>query len=354
MQIVINAGGVGTRLWPMSTKNKPKQFCKLIGDKSLLRISFERVVDLVPIENIWVNTNEKFKALIKEQIPEILESNILTEPSRRDTFAAVLAHSSLIAGKTSEDENIIFVGSDHLISPKKAVENFRLALGKIDEELNAKTYEIVVSGVAPTFASTQFGYIQIQPEDKQLSFQKAVKVTSFKEKPNFETASSFFEAGNYFWNIALFAFKYSSLLKIVEAHHPKLLPVLETIKNSGKIEASVFEQIPVEAFDYGIIEKSDNLGVINMQLDLWEDIGNYDTYAKYIEDVASLEQQIDKDVNQIQISGNNNRLSLLDKSKKVAFVGVSNLVVVETEDGMIIIDPTKSSEVKKVAGYFEG
>lgn len=353
MQIVINAGGVGTRLWPISTKDLPKQFCKLIGEKSLLQLAFERVQNLVAKENIWVSCNQKHLELVKSQLPNLLPENILTEPSRRDTFAAVLAHSSLIASKTSTEENIVFLGSDHYIGPKSSVQKFCDGLNFIEQNLNNNQFELLVAGVKPTFASTQYGYIKIDNQDKQKSFQTAVKVLSFKEKPNFEVASSFFEAGNYFWNMGLFAFKYSSLLNILKNHHLKLVEIVEKIRVQGSISSELYEQIPVEAFDYGVLEKTDNLGMIGMDLTTWEDIGNFEIYAKYLEEVPNLEQQIDKDFNQIQISGQNNHISLRDKTKKVAFVGVSDLVVVETEEGMIIINPAKGSEVKKVAGYFE-
>lgn len=351
MQIVINAGGLGTRLWPLSSNKLPKQFSTLIGDKSLLQTTYYRLLRHFGVENIWVNTNHQFTELVKTQLPEIPLKNILSEPERRDTFAAVAGHAAVVAGYTSEDENILFVHSDHNIEPSSSVENLVKAFKKIDNSLSAKEFPLIIAGIKPTTPSSQFGYIQISPNDKQNSFANPVKVESFKEKPDLETAKEFLKAGNYLWNFGSFAFRYINLKQILESVSPQSVSVLESFRLNKKIIPDGFSNLVKNSFDYEVIEKIDNLGVIAIELETWEDIGNYEVLLKYLDEASNLDTSLT--ANQIQISGSGNRYKIQDKVKKIAFVGVSNLLVVETKNGLLIIDPQKSGEIKKISEYFE-
>jgi mannose-1-phosphate guanylyltransferase len=351
MQIVINAGGLGTRLWPLSSNQLPKQFSTLIGDKSLLQTTYYRLLNEFGTDNIWVNTNYKFIDLVKEQLPEIPLRNILSEPERRDTFAAVAGHAAVVAGFTSEDENILFVHSDHNIEPQSSVLNLVNAFKKIDQSLSQNEFDLIIAGIKPTEPSTKFGYIEIGQLNKQDCFIKPVKVESFKEKPDLQTATEFLNAGNYLWNFGSFAFKYSSLKKILTQVSPSSCIILESFRNNKKIDAHGFGSLVKNSFDYEVIEKIDNLGVVAIELETWEDIGNYEVLVKHLEKVADLD--LNSTANCVQITGSGNRIKVQDKSKKIAFVGVSDLLVVETEKGLLIINPQKSGEIKQVSQYFE-
>ncbi|MEI6728453.1 MAG: sugar phosphate nucleotidyltransferase [bacterium] len=351
MQIVINAGGLGTRLWPLSSNKLPKQFSTLIGDKSLLQTTYYRLLSHFGAENIWVNTNHQFTELVKTQLPEIPLKNILSEPERRDTFAAVAGHAAVVAGFTSEDENILFVHSDHNIEPLSSVENLVKAFKRIDSSLTANQFPLIIAGIKPTSPSSQFGYIEIGQENKQESLLNPVKVQSFKEKPDLATATEFLKSGNYLWNFGTFAFKYSSLVKILEQVSSQSCPILETFRMDKKILPEGFKSLVKNSFDYEVIEKIDNLGVVAVELETWEDIGNYEVLLKYLDKAADLGS--DSKSHQVQISGTGNRIKIQDKTKKIAFVGVSDLLVVETENGLLIINPQKSGEIKKVSEYFE-
>jgi mannose-1-phosphate guanylyltransferase len=350
MQIVINAGGSGSRLWPISSEDKPKQFCKLIGEETLLQLTYNRLATRFK-ENIWVSTNQKHVDMVTRQLQDLDPNQILTEPNKRDTFAAVTAHSAVIAGKTSVDENIIFIPSDAWIQPLESVEKLLDTIQRIDETLDQQTYDIVIAGIKPTLPSTQFGYIELKESDKQDVYSSVVPVVSFKEKPNHEIATDFYQAGNYLWNFGLFSFKFGRLLELLDTINSKDAETLRAIAHDKFIDPAKFNTLRETSFDFGVLEHVKNLGVAGAELEVWDDIGNYEALSKYMASAKHIEFA---EGNQIEISGNGNKYRLLDPNKKVAFVGVSNVVLVETDEGIIVINPDKSSEVKKVSQYFKG
>jgi mannose-1-phosphate guanylyltransferase len=356
MQIIINAGGQGTRLWPISTKQKPKQFCELISGKSLLQITFERLLRDFSTDQIWVSTNQDYFELVKNQLPQIKPSHILCEPERRDTFPAVTAHSSIIASQTSDDESIIFINSDHYIAPEQSIKNHNLALKKIDQELRLDNFDLMVAGIKPSFPSTNYGYIEIASKDTKESFEKGVKVIRFKEKPNLKTAKHFLDEKNYFWNFGSFSFKYSKLLKILETTNPESLDALKNIYKNKKIDIQNFRQLEKTSFDYAVLEKIKNLGMVSIELKVWDDIGSFDTLYNYLPHIISdkelYKNQEETNKNHYQVGGSGNKVKVSNQNRKVAFVGVSNLVLIETDEGILVVDPNSSAMVKDVANYF--
>ena len=355
MQIVITSGGQGTRLWPISTKETPKQFCKIIGGKSLLQLTFDRLTKKFPKECIWVSTNKDYLNLLKKQLPDLDPTHILTEPERRDTFPAVISHSALVASKTSVDESIVFISSDHYITPEKSIIKHNLALEKIDESLQQDKFDLMVVGIKPTFPSTNYGYIHISDKKLNKCFEEGVKVISFKEKPNLETANLFLKEKNYLWNFGSFSFKYSKLLKILEKTNPSSLKPLQEIFQAKEILLEPFRKLEKTSFDYAVLEKIENLGMFGMELAVWDDIGSFDTLYNYLPHITSDKEayklQENTNPNHYQIGGEYNKAQT-QKLKKVAFVGVSNLVLIETETEILIVNPKKSALVKKVADYF--
>jgi mannose-1-phosphate guanylyltransferase len=349
MQIVINAGGSGSRLWPISSEEKPKQFCKLVGEQTLLQLTYTRLAKRFAGQ-IWVSTNQKHLDLVIQQLPGLDPERILTEPAKRDTFAAVTAHSAVIAGQTSFDENIIFIPSDAWIQPEESVDNLLDTLDRINLSLDQDDYEIIIAGIKPTLPSTQFGYIQLDKANQESVYQGVAPVVSFKEKPNHEIANEFYQAGNYLWNFGLFAFKFTSLLdNLVKNDYTDDVEALQSIASDKYISSENFFKLRETSFDFGVLEHTKSLGVAGAALEVWDDIGNYEALSKYLPSAQKIEFAHG---NKIQIAGKNNRVRLLDPSRKVAFVGVSNITLVETEEGIIVVNPDKSSEVKKVSKYF--
>jgi mannose-1-phosphate guanylyltransferase len=342
MQIIINAGGFGTRLWPLSTKSKPKQFANIIDNESLIQKTFFRLNKHFKSDTIWVTTNCTHKQTVIDQLgPNFESKHILTEPERRDTFAAVIAHAAIVASKTNENETLVYISSDHYFDPTIDLHNFNQTLLKVDQGIQTNQYQIILPATKPYFASTSYGYIKFDTQS-ELDINP---VLEFKEKPNLKTAQQFLKSKEYYWNLGYFAFKYSSLIKILSEYYPELVEVVETIRSKGTIELVDYQKITKTSFDFAILEKVKSLGVIDMKLTTWDDIGNFETVYNYIP------VQDDSDY-LFQVNGNGNKVKL-HTTKKVAFVGVSNLLFIENEYGTLIIDPKNCSEIKQVSSWFD-
>jgi mannose-1-phosphate guanylyltransferase len=345
MQIIINAGGTGTRLWPYSTNKNPKQFVPLVDETSFLRKTYDRLVSNFSPTQIWVNTNINFKQLAIDSLPsEFDPSHILTEPEKRDNFAAIIAHAAVVAHHVGNQEPLLFVHADHLIL-EKDWQKFNQALEIDANNLQNSTFEIITAGVRPKFANTQLGYIEILDSEIDSCCHQAVKVQKFKEKPDQTTAEEFLKAGNFLWNLGYFSFTFESLWKNLEKFAPDTLPIIQNIRDTGVILAADYSILPKIAFDYAIAEKTDSLGVIGIDID-WEDIGNWNVAAKYLPQLAEMPSYV-------ELAGQGNQAKSHIANRKIAFVGVSNLMLVESEEGLLVIDPKYAGEVKKAAEYFE-
>lgn len=357
MQIVINAGGRGTRLWPLSSNSRPKQFCNIISNKSLVKLTFDRVNQEFDKDSIWVNTNKAHLDLLKESLPEISNDRILTEPARRDTFPAVAAHAALVASKTSADETIIFLSSDAYIAPNKSIKKHNRALKIVDQGIQDGDTELAVLGIKPNSASPNYGYIELRPEDKKECFDKVSSVVSFKEKPSVPVAEKYLESGNYLWNFGAFAFTFNGLLKILAKTSPESIEPLKNIYEDGEISIENFSKLVKNSFDYVVLERVSKLGVLGVELEVWDDIGSFDTIYNYLDHIPNYKEvyknSSSKSPCQIQISGSGNKVKLHKTDKKVAFVGTEGLILVENEEGILVINPKHSPDVKKISGHFE-
>ncbi|MBC7406600.1 MAG: hypothetical protein H7230_03990 [Candidatus Parcubacteria bacterium] len=346
MQIIINAGGTGSRLWPLSTAAEPKQFASIVGKDSLISQTVLRLQS--EFENIWVATNTKYLHLAKQQLKHlIMPGKILVEPTKRDTFGAIIAHSCLVAHHTSVDETLIFISSDHYIDDQKDLHNFCGTLHEVDTAINESKYSIILPATKPYFASTEYGYIQIEKSPNRVS-----SVIEFKEKPGDAKAKEFLEQGNYFWNLGYYGFSYAGLRDLVGQIYPELLPVLNNIYTKGRIDSEDYLQFPEINFEQGLIEKliqiptlKDKIGAIDMGLTTWDDIGNFETLYGYLPEASA-------DQTTLEVDGNNNRVKM-QTSRPLALVGVSGLVIIENKNGILIMDPKKAKNIRKVAKYFD-
>lgn len=346
MQIIIVAGGGGSRLWPLSTPEKPKQFIPIINNTSSLQKVYSYISNHFPAENIWINTNAKYKELVLNTVEGFPEDHVLTEPVKWDNFAAVSVQAAILANKFGDDEPLIFTTSDEFFATESSAKQFVDALERIGNELQTNKYDIVTMGIKPVSPNTNYGYVEVSKKDMNSVFDSVIDVKSFKEKPNKDTASQYLEEGNYIWNKFNPSFTYRTLDKIISNYHPDHKATFSRIRNTGFCTDEQYTSLPKTSFDFAIMEKAKIMGITALDIEDWVDVGNWQQAYKYL---PSESEKI------LQIEATNNKLlsNCSEEKKKISFVGVNNLLVVETDDKLLIIDPEYSASVKKVAEHFE-
>ena len=289
--IVIMAGGVGSRFWPMSTEEKPKQFLDVLGiGKTLLQQTVARFKTIAPSENILIVSSSKYKKLVKAQCPELLESNILLEPCMRNT-APCIAYAAYKIKGLNPKANIVVAPSDHLITNE--AEFIRIIKNGLDFTANKET--LLTLGIRPHRPETGYGYIQANEDVscklKGESFQptssrklsgnlELTNVIAFKEKPDLATAKSYLEAGNFFWNSGIFLWSLKSILSAFEAYVPEVAELFkkgETVYNTEKEQAFINDMFPTcvnISIDYAVMEKADNIYIQPADFG-WSDLGTW-------------------------------------------------------------------------------
>ena len=223
---LIMAGGKGTRFWPLSTEEKPKQFLNLIGDRTMIQMTIDRIKTIIPFEQIFVCTGSRYVELVKEQLPDLPERNIIIEPEGRNT-APCIALSSFVINRYYKSANMIVLPSDHLINKK---DEFRNIIKQASEFVDKNTSSIVTLGIKPSRAETGYGYIKyVEKMDKEI-----LKVDEFVEKPTKEVAYEYLKSGRYLWNSGMFIWRIDSILNKIKEYLPKTFRVLENINNVSK------------------------------------------------------------------------------------------------------------------------
>lgn len=340
MKIVIRAGGTGTRLWPKSRKAMPKQFHQLIGEASLLQQTFERASAIASAEDIFVSTNQEFAHVVQEQLPRLNPDQLIVEPVKRDTGPAI-GLESIILEQKFPGEIILGLPADHFVENTE-----ELARVVYFGEAFLKTHpeHIVCVGIRPSSPSTAFGYIQMGEELVREKNVRLFRVAAFKEKPNKETAEEFYNDWRYLWNAAYFMWRPAHILHLIERYAPETFEKLAEIqKDSGtpsyqKTLETVFPTIEPEAIDYMIMEKNDQMVVIPADIG-WNDIGDWNVVGD-LSDAASSDNHLSIDAKDVIV--------VADKKKLVATVGLTNIVIVDTPDALLICDASRTQEVKKL------
>jgi len=346
---VILAGGGGTRLWPKSRKKHPKQFLQLSGKYTMLQVTAYRLAKLVPWEKIIVITNEKYTDLVYKQLPEISKKNILAEPEKKDTAMAMLV-AALYAKSKDPDAIVINGAADHVVNDEQEF----LRLMKVAATVAAEKKHLVSVGIAPTFPSTAFGYIKVGDELKKVNRVPVFKVDSFTEKPNAATAKAFLSTGKYFWNANNYVWSVDALIDAFKKHKPDILKAAEKLlKLSGQdfIDemAKAYQKVEAISIDYAISEKADNLVLIPGDFG-WDDIGEwqvvYDLGKKNLAGNVIIGDSSNKQLKTVTIESQNNLIHTNDKL--VALIGVNDLIVVDTDEILMIAPKSRSQEIKKL------
>ena len=357
--VLIMAGGSGTRFWPLSTNERPKQFLDLVSEKTMIRETVDRVVKLIPAEKIFISTNIFYLDIIKKELPEIPEKNIIFEPMARDT-AACIGYAALIIQKIYNDSVMAVLPSDHLIKKEKEfLESLEFAFEKAEKDV------IVTLGIKPSYPETGYGYIEYiknKNSDKESDEKFEIyKVKSFREKPNKEIAEKYIEKGNYLWNSGMFIWKTEFILNEIKKYmesHKLILEKMEEMINKidlnefyGKKLSDYiregFEKFEKISIDFGVMEHTKSVLVIPVDID-WNDVGSF----KSLEDVFPK----DKNNNIIQsekfeeIDSEGNIIINKEHNKIIATIGLEDIVIVNTENALLVCHKEKSQEIKKYWG----
>lgn len=341
--VAIMAGGIGSRFWPESRTAKPKQFLDILNTgKTLIQMTYERFLTIVPKENIYVVTAESYEALVKEQLPEMADSQILKEPMRRNTAPCITYVCDKIYAR-DKNATIVVAASDHLILEEQ---RFLEVVQRCVDFVKDNTY-LVTIGVKPTKPSTGYGYIQFEDDKAQEEF---FKVKTFTEKPTLDIAKTFLESGDFLWNSGMFVWKAKTLLEAIR----KFLP---EVSDAFKDGADYYDTPGEEAFirnaytqctnisiDYGVMEKADNVYTIPAQFG-WSDIGSWDSlYDEYKHDYlgnAVAGQNV-------KIYDSANNMIMVPDKKLVVVQGLTDYCVVDTDDVLLICEKAKEQEIKQI------
>lgn len=345
---VILAGGGGTRLWPKSRNATPKQFLKLLGDQTMIQVTADRLTKLVDWDHIIVVTNEKYREDVKKQLPEIPEENIIAEPQKKDTAMAMLV-GSLYAYSMDNEAIVINAASDHVVPREEEYVRVMHAAAHTAEKDNY----LVTVGITPTFPSVGFGYIKIGDELEKVARGLSVfRVSSFTEKPNEPTARAFISTGRYFWNANMYVWKVSTLIDAFKKYMPEMFEQTKRLcelKNQEFHDAlpSIYDQVESISIDYAISEKADNLVLIPGDFG-WNDVGDW----KVVHELGK------KDLSGNVIAGDGHEVHTLTvgsqnnlihtNGRLVALVGVDDMIVIDTDEILMIAPKSKSQDVKKL------
>ena len=341
IKAVVLAGGSGTRLWPMSRQQLPKQFLKLSGESSLLAATISRLSPMIEQDDVWVVTNEAHAT--GEAFSELDHLHTILEPCARDTAPAIALAAALLQ-KDGDDPVMLVLPADHIIQDIPAFhQGLKQAIAAAEQG------KIVTFGIVPEHADTGFGYIQADRQADISDLVEAMPVKRFTEKPDLNTARSFLEQGDYFWNSGMFVWKASLILAEIEKYQPEITQVVQAMKlawENGEPWQEVvrhqFQDMPSISIDYAVLEPSDNVVMVPVSMG-WSDVGSWDA----VHDIS------EKDADNNAVSGHviavdcKNTL-LRSESRLIAAVGLQDVMAVETADAILLCNKGESQRVREI------
>lgn len=335
--VVILAGGEGTRLWPLSRSQRPKQLLHLSGERSLIQQTVDRSLPLIEPRRILIVTERSHADDLRAQLPELPDSSMVVEPTRRGTAAALLL-AALHVKERAPDATWASVHSDAFITDD---DEFRRTLAAA-LEVAAAGEHLVTTGIEPRFASTSYGYIQRGQHLRQVQGFAVHRVVRFVEKPDLETAQAYLSSGEYLWNPGVFVWKNTALLEAFARHQPSIHDALTSVP-LGDIDRA-YPTAPRETIDVGIMEPSDNVATLPARFG-WTDIGSW---AELWELMPGGEDgNVALGSGRVLTADSHDNLIFAD-SRAVALVGIDNLVVVETADAIFVCPRERAEEVRQI------
>jgi mannose-1-phosphate guanylyltransferase len=343
------AGGRGERFWPSSREDLPKQFLAFDGERTLLQRTVDRLTGIAASGDVWIVTREDFAGLVSEQVPAVPARQVLLEPQGRDT-APCLALAALHISKVDPDAVMLVLPADHLILQ---AERFREALAAAIS-VAASGDHLVTFGVRPTRPETGYGYIKIGALNGMNGLHEVYKIAAFTEKPPREQAMAYIQEGGHFWNSGIFIWKVSSILRALQGHLPALMEALKPLAAAigtaceQEVLRRVYPLLPKTSIDYGVMERAENTVVIPVDFG-WDDLGTW----------AALERvalpDLDGNIIRGRVLAVDTKNSVIQSAKNRLLVtfGLSNIVVVDSEDAVLVADKSRVSDLKAVVGRLE-
>mgnify|MGYP005990468151 CR=1 FL=1 len=339
---VIMAGGVGSRFWPVSTQQFPKQFHDMLGTgQSLIQRTFERINDIVPSDNILIATNERYESLVLEQLSKAKKQQLLLEPIMRNTAPCIL-YAALKIYNQNPDAVMLIAPSDHWIEDET---EFSRQIQTSFEACSEKDI-LMTLGIQPNSPNTGYGYIQFDENKSEIK-----KVKNFTEKPNLKTAEQFLKSGDYLWNAGIFVWSAKSIIKAFKNHLPEMIDILD---DGNNVYNSDFEDDFIKSnyakcenisIDFGIMERANNVHVLPVDFG-WNDLGTW----------GSLYNKLDKDTQQNATVGAetifrdaNGNMIRTQKGKKVIIQGLQDYIVVEKDDVILICPRKDEQDIKQIS-----
>lgn len=338
---LIMAGGRGERFWPKSRKSLPKQFLSLTGDgKTMIQLTVERILPLVDMQDIYIATNRSYKALVRQQLPELPEENILCEPVAKNT-APCIGLGAMHIAKKYEDAVMFVLPSDHLIKYNAMyLDTLRRASEVAEEGEN-----LVTLGIMPDYPETGYGYIKFQPDARK---GVAFEVERFVEKPDLETAKRYLATEQYLWNSGMFIWRISTILHNMEKYLPETYAGLCRIRDAigtseeNEVLEKEFALFKSESIDYGIMEKADHIYTLPGSFG-WDDVGSWNAVER-----IQPANEFGNVVNGNAVTVDTKRCIIQGGKKLIATVGLEDIIIVDTDDALLVCEKGDAGEIKKV------
>jgi mannose-1-phosphate guanylyltransferase len=345
LHAMIMAGGGGTRFWPRSRQQRPKQFLTLSGDRSLLQQALDRIETLAPAEHCWILTSEEYRAETATQLPTLRPDHIVGEPCRRDTAPCIGLAAALIA---LQDPTAIMLvtPADHVIEP---MQEFRRAVQVAAQMAEEHPSSLITFGIPPAYPATGYGYIERGPQVANRQGIAVFRVEAFKEKPDAETAEEYVVSGRYFWNSGIFVWKAATVLEALREQRPKIHDAVQRIAAAwdtprrSTVLAQEYEGVESKSIDFAVMEHAKDVLVVQAPYK-WDDVGSW----------LALERMNPQDAHGNTVLGThcglntNNCVIVADAGRVVATIGVDNLLIVQDGEATLVADRREEGTVKQL------